>query len=95
MAFRLAPERIERTALLVHNKCMAHATLTTLTIRLELSLKRAFEQAAAAQDRTVSQLLRDYMRTYVRDRSRRNAAVMERRKALPPFDVPRTPGRPL
>ena len=28
---------------------MAHATLTTLTIRLELSLKRAFEQAAAAK----------------------------------------------
>jgi hypothetical protein len=48
---------------------MAHATLTTLTIRLELSLKRAFEQAAAAQDHTVSQLLRDYMRTYVRDRA--------------------------
>lgn len=37
---------------------------TTFTFRLETTLKKAFENAAKAQDRQASQLLRDFMRDY-------------------------------
>lgn len=38
---------------------------TTITARAPESLKRAFEAAAAANDRTASQLIREFMRDYV------------------------------
>ena len=38
----------------------------TVTVRVPGDLKRAFDAAAAANDRTASQLLRDFMREYVR-----------------------------
>lgn len=39
---------------------------TTFTFRLPDELKRAFEAAAVANDRTGSQLLRDFVREYVK-----------------------------
>lgn len=39
---------------------------TTFTFRLEDSLKEAFNSAAKSRDRTAAQLLRDFMRDYVR-----------------------------
>lgn len=39
---------------------------STYTIRVDEDLKKAFEQAAKAMDRTGSQLLRDHMRDYVK-----------------------------
>lgn len=41
----------------------------SLVIRVPAPLKAAFEAAAKREDRTVSQLIRDYMRAYVRDHS--------------------------
>ena len=38
----------------------------SITFRAEASLRDAFERAAKGNDRTVSQLLRDFMRDYVR-----------------------------
>lgn len=38
----------------------------TITIRVPATVKRAFDLAAAANDRTGSQLIRDFMRLYVR-----------------------------
>lgn len=38
----------------------------TVIVRVEDDLKAAFTQAAKAADRTTSQLLRDFMRDYVR-----------------------------
>lgn len=38
----------------------------TVTVRVPGDLKRAFDAAATENDRTASQLLRDFMREYVR-----------------------------
>lgn len=38
---------------------------STYTIRVEEDLKKAYEQAAKANDRTGAQLIRDHMRSYV------------------------------
>ena len=39
---------------------------TTMTFRLDKSLRDAYDRAAKANDRTGAQLLRDFMRDYVR-----------------------------
>lgn len=39
---------------------------TTMTFRVEKSLRDAYDRAAKSNDRTGSQLLRDFMREYVR-----------------------------
>lgn len=39
----------------------------TFTFRIDGDLKAAFAQAAKAQDRTGAQLLRDFMREYVKE----------------------------
>lgn len=39
----------------------------TITARVPAELKKAFEDAAGRNDRTTSQLLRDFMRQYVQD----------------------------
>jgi predicted transcriptional regulator len=41
-------------------------TESTFTFRVDDSLKKEFSQAAKAKDRTGAQLLRDYMREFVR-----------------------------
>ena len=41
-------------------------TETSVIVRVEDDLKAAFAKAAKAADRTASQLLRDFMRDYVR-----------------------------
>ncbi len=43
----------------------------TVIVRVEEDLKAAFAQAAKAADRTASQLLRDFMRDYVRAQAER------------------------
>ena len=40
---------------------------TTFTFRVDTGLKDAFATAAKKQDRTVAQLLRDFMRSYIAD----------------------------
>lgn len=42
------------------------------TIRVEPDLKDAFVAAAKSQDRTASQLVRDYMRDYVKKHGQRD-----------------------
>ena len=44
-------------------------TDTTFTFRVDETLKDAFSTAAKACDRTVAQLLRDFMRDYVQQQS--------------------------
>ena len=39
---------------------------STFTFRVDATLKKAFEQAAKSNDRSSSQLLRDFMRDYVK-----------------------------
>jgi predicted transcriptional regulator len=41
----------------------------TMVVRVDDALKTAFTQAAKAADRTASQLLRDFMRDYVREQA--------------------------
>lgn len=41
-------------------------TEATFTFRVDRTLKAAFAQAARSRDRTAAQLLRDYMRDYLR-----------------------------
>jgi predicted transcriptional regulator len=61
---------------------------TTLTIRIEASLKQAAEQSAAARDETLSQVVRRALRAYVHEHAKaeliptRKAAA---KKALKPF----------
>ncbi|MDG3440505.1 CopG family ribbon-helix-helix protein [Nitrospirillum amazonense] len=43
-------------------------TETTFTFRVDETLKTAFAEAAKSHDRTGAQLLRDYMRDFVRQR---------------------------
>ena len=42
----------------------------TFTFRVDEALKAEFAQAAKADDRTAAQLLRDFMRDYVRGSAR-------------------------
>jgi predicted transcriptional regulator len=44
-------------------------TDATMVVRVDDALKAAFTQAAKAADRTASQLLRDFMRDYVREQA--------------------------
>ncbi|MDE1149184.1 MAG: hypothetical protein PW843_21685 [Azospirillaceae bacterium] len=44
-------------------------TETTFTFRVDEALKAEFAEAAKANDRTGAQLLRDYMRAFVRQRT--------------------------
>jgi predicted transcriptional regulator len=46
---------------------------STMVLRVDDQLKAAFAQAAKAADRTASQLLRDFMRDYVREQAEYDA----------------------
>ncbi|MBB3190427.1 CopG family ribbon-helix-helix protein [Halomonas cerina] len=48
-------------------------TESTFTFRVDDSLKAEFSQAAKAKDRTGAQLLRDYMREFVRQQQEAEA----------------------
>lgn len=62
---------------------------TTFTFRVDDELKTAFTRAAAAHDRPGSQLLRDFMRAYVRDTaSGSTQALREDRQAYDPAATP-------
>ena len=45
-------------------------TETTLTLRLDADLKAEFAKAAKHNDRTSAQLLRDFMRDYLKEQAR-------------------------
>ena len=54
----------------------------TFNFRVDPTLKNAFTQAAAADDRPAAQLLRDFMRACVRQRERAAFVVEARRQSL-------------
>lgn len=56
---------------------------TTFTFRVDDDLKTAFTRAAAAHDRPGSQLLRDFMRAYVRNAAQADSpdTLLEERQA--------------
>ncbi|MGN6365857.1 type II toxin-antitoxin system RelB family antitoxin [Asticcacaulis taihuensis] len=69
-------------------------TETTFTLRVEADLKAAFVAAAKVQDRTAAQLLRDYMRDYVkRHQAETDYDAWFRRQVQEALDDPR-PGIP-
>lgn len=56
---------------------------TTFTFRVDPDLKQSFEACAKSQDRTGSQLLRDFMRSYVKQNAQASL-----------FQAPTTPAKP-
>ncbi len=48
-----------------------HQKDSTFNFRIDPALKAAFTDAAAAEDKPAAQLLRDFMRAFVRQRQRR------------------------
>lgn len=54
----------------------------TFNFRVDPTLKNAFTQAAAADDRPAAQVLRDFMRAYVRQRERVAFEAEARRQSL-------------
>lgn len=52
-------------------KAAPAAKPSTFTFRVEESLKKEFEAATKAMDRTAAQLLRDHMRWYVEEFKKR------------------------
>ena len=51
---------------------------SNFTVRVDDELKEAFTKAAKAADRTGGQLIRDFMRDYVREREDYNAWLAEK-----------------
>ena len=54
---------------------------SSFNLRIDPDLKAAFTAAAAAEDRPAAQLLRDFMRAYVRRHERRDFAAEAQRQS--------------
>lgn len=59
-----------------------HPKDTSFNFRIDPTLKAAFTAAAAAEDKPAAQVLRDFMRFYVRRRERRAFEAEARRQSL-------------
>lgn len=55
---------------------------TSFNLRIDPALKAAFTAAAAAEDKPAAQVLRDFMRAYVRQRQRRAFEAEARQQSL-------------
>jgi hypothetical protein len=55
---------------------------TSFNLRIDPALKSAFTQATEAEDKPAAQVIRDFMRAYVRARARRAFAAQAERDAL-------------
>jgi hypothetical protein len=59
-----------------------HPKETSFNLRLDPALKAAFTAATEAEDKPAAQVLRDFMRSYVRRRERRLWEAEARRQSL-------------
>lgn len=59
-----------------------HPKETSFNLRLDPALKAAFTAATEAEDKPAAQVLRDFMRTYVRRREQRRWEDEARRQSL-------------
>ncbi len=59
-----------------------HPKETSFNLRIDPALKAAFTRATEAEDKPAAQVVRDFMRAYVRARERRAFAVQARRDSL-------------
>ena len=59
-----------------------HPKKSRFTFRIDPALKAAFSRATEAEDRPAAQVLRDFMRTYVKQRVRRAILSEARRQSL-------------
>ena len=59
-----------------------HPKETSFNFRIDPSLKSAFTKATEAEDKPAAQVLRDFMRAYVKHRERRALEAEVRRQSL-------------
>jgi hypothetical protein len=59
-----------------------HPKETSFNLRIDPLLKAAFTAAAEAEDKPAAQILRDFMRAYVKQRERRAFEAEARRQSL-------------
>ena len=59
-----------------------HPKETSFTLRIDSSLKAAFTAATEAEDKPAAQVVRDFMRSYVKHRERRTFEREARRQSL-------------
>ncbi len=59
-----------------------HLKESSFNFRIDPALKVAFTQATAAVDKPAAQVLRDFMRAYVKQRERRSFQAEARRQSL-------------
>jgi hypothetical protein len=59
-----------------------HAKDTSFNFRIDPALKAAFTAATGAEDKPAAQVLRDFMRAYVKQRERRAFEAEARRQSL-------------
>jgi len=68
-----------------------HAKDTSFNFRIDPALKAAFTAATGAEDKPAAQVLRDFMRAYVRQRERRAFEAAARRQSLEAAERARDP----
>jgi hypothetical protein len=59
-----------------------HPKETSFNLRIDPALKAAFTAATEAEDKPAAQVVRDFMRAYVRERERRMFKAEARRQSL-------------
>jgi len=68
-----------------------HPKDTSFNLRIDPNLKAAFAKAAEAEDKPAAQVVRDFMRAYVKQRERRVFEAQARRDSLAVADAARDP----
>ena len=59
-----------------------HPKETSFNLRIDPALKAAFTAATGAEDKPAAQVVRDFMRAYVKQRNRRTFEAEARRQSL-------------
>ncbi len=69
-----------------------HPKETSFNFRIDPALKAAFTRVTEAEDKPAAQVLRDFMRAYVKQRERRAFEAEARRQSLEAAERARDPG---
>jgi len=69
-----------------------HPKETSFNLRIDPALKAAFTAATEAEDKPAAQVIRDFMRAYIRRRQQRTFAVEARRQSRLLAEAARDPG---
>jgi hypothetical protein len=68
-----------------------HKKETSFTLRIDPALKASFSAATEAEDKPAAQVVREFMREYVKQRERRAFAAEARRQSLLLAELARDP----